>query len=127
LLDKVQHIESAVESDLSEVNNFIFNLSVHEYEGLLFSRVSAFENVADDKQISILEGIRKEFETPEHINNSYDTVPSRRLKAAIPTYQKVIDGTRVAQQTGIDRIAAECRHFANWLAKLTAWAKEGQS
>ena len=125
LYDKVQHIETAVETDLSQVGNLIFNLSVHEYEGLLFSRISAFEGIANDKQIAVLKSVCKGFETPEHINNSYDTAPSRRLEKAIPSYQKVTDGVRIAQRIGIDGISLECKHFRQWIAKLTTWAKGG--
>ena len=125
IYDKVQHIEMAVEEDLGRLENLIFNLSVHEYEGLLFSHVSAFESIADDKQLAALKNIREKFETPEHINDSFDTAPSKRIEKIIPGYSKVTDGTKVAQQIGIAKISSECRHFEKWMTKLVAWAKEG--
>jgi hypothetical protein len=125
LYDIVEHIEAAVEADMGGFGNLIFNLSVHEYEGLLFSRTSAFEGIASDKQIAILDGMRKKFDTPEHINDSYNDAPSRRLERAIPGYQKVTDGTRVAQRIDIGGISSKCKHFQRWIARLTAWAKEG--
>jgi hypothetical protein len=126
LYDIVEYIESAVERDMCEPDNLIFNLSVHEYEGLLFSRTSAFKGIATDKQIAILDGICKDFDyNPERINDSYDTTPSRRIKNVIPDYQKVIDGTRVAQRIDISGISSKCKHFHRWIEKLTTWAKEG--
>ena len=38
---------------------------------------------------------------------------------------KRTDGIDVAEQIGLDKIRNECKHFADWIAKLTAWAKEG--
>lgn len=125
LYDKICYIESAVESDLNKVDNIIFNLSVHEYEGFLFSQPYAFESIANERQIVILDNICNCFETPEHINDSYDTSPSKRLINIIPGYQKVTDGTRIAQRIGIDGISRKCKHFERWIAKLTAWAKDG--
>ena len=125
IYDKAKHIETSVHADLGGLANLIFNLSVHEYEGLLFSSVSAFEGIADDEQLVKLQNINNDFETPEHINNSYYTAPSRRLEKIISGYSKVNDGTTVARRIGIDDIAAKCKHFGEWIAKLTAWAKEG--
>ncbi|MCL2426310.1 MAG: DUF4276 family protein [Oscillospiraceae bacterium] len=124
IYDKVEHIEYAVKKDLGELANLIFNLSLHEFEGLLFSRVSAFDIVADKKQIEALEKVHNDFETPEHINNSYNTAPSRRIKEIVPSYQKIVDGTQIAQSIGIDEISAKCNHFKRWLEKLIAWAKD---
>jgi hypothetical protein len=125
LYEQVEHIETAVEADLGGLSNLIFNLSVHEYEGLLFSRTSAFEGIATDKQIAVLDDIFRKFETPEHINDSYDDAPSRRLERAIPGYQKITDGTKVAQRIQIDGISSKCKHFQRWIVRLTTWAKEG--
>ena len=47
-----------------------------------------------------------------------DTAPSNRIKSVIPGYQKVVDGTLIARETGLDTIRAECPRFAEWLAKL---------
>ena len=125
IYNKVEYIETTVEADLGELKNLIFNLSLHEYEGLLFSHISAFEGIADNKQLAALKSIIENFETPEHINNSYDTAPSRRIEKIIPDYSKVNDGIKVAQRIGIDVFSAKCKHFERWIAKLTTWAKDG--
>ncbi|MCL2051170.1 MAG: DUF4276 family protein [Lachnospiraceae bacterium] len=123
IYEKAQHIEKTVEKDLG-LNNLLFNLSVHEYEGLLFSSISTFEGIADDKQIDALKTIIQKFETPEHINNSYDTAPSKRIEKIIPSYSKITDGTKIALKIGIDGISLKCKHFEQWISKLTAWAKD---
>ena len=130
IYQKVQHIEASVEEDLKELENLIFNLIMHEYEGLLFTRTSAFEIIANKKQLAALKEIceNKDIETPEHINNSYDTAPSKRLEKIIPGYSKkhkVSDGVNIAFRIGIDGISAKCKHFERWMGKLIDWARDG--
>jgi len=117
-------IEAAVEKDLNRLN-LMFNLTLHEFEGYLFSNTAAFEGIASKSQLAELVNIRRRVKTPEHINNKYETAPSRQIKGVIPDYSKRQDGIEIAGRIGVDKIALECRHFADWLAKLTAWAKDG--
>jgi len=120
---KAQHIEAAIAEDMAGLDNLYVNLTVHEFEGLLFSETSAFADVASSKQIIELQKINSRFETPEHINDSRDTIPSRRIKKIVPTYNKLTDGIKVAGNIGIDGISAKCIHFRQWIATLTTWAK----
>jgi len=123
--EKVEAVERAITDDIgNKFGNMVFNLVLHEFEGLLFSDVSAFENIAKNEVVAILREIRAAVPTPEHINDL--TAPSRHIEKAIPDYSKPTDGIDIAEQIGIDRIKSECHHFASWLDKLTAWAKEGE-
>ena len=92
----------------------------YEFEGLLFSNVSAFSALtgATDRFVEELGEVRSRFPSPEDINDNADTAPSNRIKSVIPEYQKVVDGTLIARETGLDTIRAECPRFAEWLAKL---------
>ena len=122
---KAEHIEKSITDNIgNRFGNMVFNLILHEFEGLLFSNVSMFENIADNNAMAILRKVRAAVPTPEHINDSPETAPSKHIKSAIPEYAKVNDGIDIAAQIGIDKISSECCHFANWLAKLTAWAKQ---
>ena len=56
--------------------------------------------------------------TPEHINNSPETAPSKRLEKLIPNYPKVKNGAIISKEIGIDRIMAECKHFTKWIEKI---------
>jgi len=126
IYEKAKHIEECITDDIgNKFGNMIFSLVLHEFEGLLFSDVSAFEDIADNKAVADLRKIRAAAETPEHIDDSPETAPSKHIKRAIPNYSKVSDGIDIAEQIGIDKISSECRHFANWLSKITTWAKEG--
>ena len=123
--DKAEFIEKAITDEIGiRVDNMVFSLILHEFEGLLFSDVPAFENIADQEAVAILRGVRAAVPTPEHINESPETAPSKHIKKVIPDYSKPADGIVVAEEIGIEKIKNECHHFAKWLDKLTAWAKE---
>ena len=126
--DKVKFIENTIAENIgNRFNNMVFSLVLHEFEGLLFSDVSAFENITDQETVDVLRSVRAAVPTPEHINESPETAPSKHIERVIPDYSKPTDGIDIAEQIGLEKIKTECRHFANWLAKLTAWAKEGQA
>ena len=92
----------------------------YEFEGLLFSDVNAFSVVpaATGPLVEELGEVRSSFPNPEDINDNADTAPSKRIKSIVPGYQKVVNGTLIARETGLDTIRAECPRFADWLAKL---------
>ena len=124
--NKAQYVENVITQDLgNRFGNMLFSLVLHEFEGLLFSDVSAFENIADQKAVAVLRSVRAAVCTPEHINETSETAPSKHIERVIPYYSKPTDGIDIAKQIGLDKIKNECHHFAKWLDKLTAWAKEG--
>lgn len=91
-------------------------VQMHEFEGLLFSDPEAFHAIRMNEaraNIESLRLIRREFDTPEDINDGRDRAPSRRLMREVRWYSKTIDGIAVAKETGIRRIREECRDFAN--------------
>lgn len=118
----VQKIEGAINLELGGLRNLLVNLVIHEFEGLLFSDVSAFSGIAktDDKAIIELERIKAAFPTPEHINDSEATAPSKRIARILPEYSKTLNGIAVAKHIGIDKIADECQHFKTWLENIKA-------
>lgn len=125
--EKAEYLERAVTDEIGDkFGNMVFNLVLHEFEGLLFADVSAFENIANSEAMAILRDTKATVSTPEHINESPETAPSKRIAGVIPDYSKVTDGIDIAEQIGIDKIISECRHFAKWIARLTAWAREGE-
>src|SRR5699024_8766407 len=104
-------------------------LQMHEFEALLFSDVNCFEYVLDgwnEKVRAQLVQIRQSFTTPECINDSPDTAPSKRILQVFPvgTYNKVIDGPIVAEAIGIERICQECPGFSAWLESLCALSEK---
>lgn len=97
-------------------------IQMHEFEGLLFSRPEAFRFVPEAKEESVAElcSIRAQFASPEDINDSPDTAPSKRILKVLPSYQKVVHGPRIARRIGLEEIRQECVRFNAWLARLEA-------
>ena len=98
----------------------------HEFEALLFSDVSAFSVLpfASDSSVQALREIRSQFLTPEDIDDSPDTAPSKRIERVMRRYNKPRDGYVVAQEIGLDKIRAECPRFNEWLTVLEALGNE---
>ena len=107
----------AVNEDIG-CKNLLFNLVLHEFEALLFSEPQAFEHIANDKVVRQLQAIRNSVDTPEHINNSAATAPSKRIQNVVNGYSKVRQGIIVAKYIGIDKMMSECKHFSAWIDKI---------
>lgn len=114
---RIEQIEKTIDAKLG-MSNLFFGLMLHEFESLLFSEPRAFVNVADERVVNGIAEIRANFETAEHINNSYETAPSKRLESLMPNYAKVRNGIIVSKAIGMDVLLRECKHFAAWIAKI---------
>ena len=97
----------------------------YEFEGLLFSDVEAFGIELDlpESAVDRLRQIRQQFATPEEINDSTITAPSKRIADIMPRYNKVVYGYLLAQEIGLHRIRTECPRFNQWMADLEALAQ----
>ena len=98
----------------------------HEFEGLLFSNVEVFGQLPDvtAQVVQQLKRIRVRFPTPEDINDSYASAPSKRIKNVIPTYQKVVNGPDLAEWITLAKIRQECARFDTWVACLESLGDE---
>ena len=121
--DIARYIEQQIYNDLIhelKCQKFLPNIIMHEYEALLLSDVACF-SVCKDFTARNIKQLTKEvssFATPEHVNNSEQTAPSKRILRLCPNYQKNIDGTRIAQEIGIQKMMQECKHFAEWIEQM---------
>lgn len=98
---------------------FIPFVMMHEFEGLLFSDCAAFgRGIGRMSLVPRFRQVREAFATPEDINDSPVTAPSKRVEQIIPGYEKPLLGTLAVLEIGLTRIRAECPHFASWLNKL---------
>ena len=114
----VEFVERKIAEDISE-ENFYPNLLLHEYETLLFSNVDAFSFCdLNHRQMESLREISRCFPTPEHINNSPNTAPSKRILKICEDYDKVPDGYKIAENIGLHVMREKCRHFDAWLCYL---------
>ena len=94
----------------------------YEFEGLLFSKVEAFEAVsgATSDSLAQLRSVRSGFPTPEDINDNRETAPSKHITNALPQYNKRLHGPQVASEIGLATIRAECQRFHAWMTRLEA-------
>ena len=101
------------------MRRFIPYVQMYEFEGLLFSNPSQLAIALRRHDLTQkLWAIRHEFPTPEHINDSSVTAPSKRLQSLIPRYRKVQEGERAVRAMTLDTIRQECPLFNNWLTTL---------
>jgi hypothetical protein len=98
---------------------FVPFVMMHEFEGLLFSDCAAFgRGIGQPGLEPRFRQVRDAFATPEDINDSPFTAPSKRVEGVVLNYEKPLLGTLVVLEIGLVRIRAECPHFAAWLDKL---------
>ncbi len=120
--ERIQFLLDKMAEDIPEQYRYRFipYIQLHEFEGLLFSDVSAFLNSFDQSEIDYeaLLNAAEAFENPEMINNSPTTAPSKRLIEAIPDYNKVIFGNCVAMDIGLKTIREKCPLFNEWVERL---------
>ncbi len=114
---KAEYLEIEMGKDIGH-ENFIPNLLVHEFEGLLYSHPQAFAGWFDESVVGILQAERDVFPSPEHINDSPMTAPSKRIRKCCEGYDKPLHGSLLAIDIGLDRIRGECQHFDQWLLRL---------
>lgn len=101
-------------------------VQMHEFEGLLFSDVEQFQFVLDgwnaDSRAALMR-VRQAAATPEDINDSPETAPSKRILKIFDagTYSKTEHGPIIAEEIGIERIRAQCPGFNDWIGRLQTW------
>lgn len=130
--EKANCIEKALFADLAqalggefEARRFVPFVVMHEFEGLLFSDCQAFaDGIGRPKLAQRFQEIRHQFATPEEINDSPITAPSKRVEGLVEGYEKPLLGTLAVLKIGLETIRGECPHFKDWLARLEAWPKK---
>ena len=100
-------------------NRFIPYVMMHEFEAMLFSDCAAFSRgIGNPTLAGHFQTIRDAFGSPEDIDDSPQTAPSKRVESLVPGYNKPLLGTLAAIEIGIETIRKECPHFRNWLGRL---------
>jgi Domain of unknown function (DUF4276) len=103
------------------LRRFIPYIQMYEFEGLLFSDCFDLASAIGQPQMRRkLQNIRNEFPSPEDINDSYITAPSKRLHNLYPGYDKPMHGSLASLEIGIDTIRKECKLFDRWLQQIEA-------
>lgn len=108
---------------------FIPYVQPYEFECFLFvdphcSASELSDHVLHYKDIEKkIRAIALAFETPEHINNSPVTAPSKRIEHIAPGYVKNKAGKagfgwKIARDVGLFNIRQKCFHFNEWLTSI---------
>jgi hypothetical protein len=123
--EKAPHVQNALLNDLTAdiegINpaRFIPFVVMHEFEGLLFSDCAAFAHGIGKPELEqTFQQIRNSFQSPEDINDSPVTSPSKRIENLVPGYEKPLLGILAVLEIGLDRIRAQCHHFDQWIHAL---------
>lgn len=116
-LHRVRRLESNCAGDIGDIR-FSPYIQLHEFEALVLTNLSVLANRYHEYRAGIraLEQQLKDFESPEHVDSLQP--PSRRIHAAVPVYDKIIDGVDVTSAIGLPKLREKCRHFAQWLDHL---------
>ncbi|KRP44217.1 protein of unknown function [Pseudomonas libanensis] len=103
------------------MRRFIPYVQMYEFEGLLFScpkRLATGINQPALEERFV--HIRNEFESPETINNSPMTAPSKRLQKLYAGYDKPLHGSLAAIEIGLPIIREQCSRFDAWIRQMEA-------
>ena len=118
----VKHLHYELEPD--EMRRFIPYIQMYEFEALLFSSPVAFARGINRVNLTgYFQKIRDSFATPEEINDSPVTAPSKRVTKIIRSYEKPLNGTLGAIAIGLDKIRDECALFNEWISSLESLSR----
>jgi hypothetical protein len=122
-LKRMDFLEDAMKESVEGILQSRFEpyIQLHEFEGLLFNDISYFSNQIahedffnkDELEITI-----HDYPNPELINDTPNNAPSYRLKRLIKGYNKIVHGTILAKEIGLERIRTKCFRFNEWISKL---------
>lgn len=126
---KARTVEAALHADIVtemgepfDPRRWLPYVIMHEFEGLLFSDCQRFaKGIGQEQLAAAFQRIRDGFETPEQINDSPVTAPSKRVEGLVPGYEKPLLGTLAALEVGLDAIRGACPNFGAWLDALERW------
>lgn len=122
------HLTKSLQDKLRDSNvmrRFIPYVQMYEFEALLFSDCNGFAKGIDRFHLAAnFQSIRDSFGSPEEINDSINTAPSRRVLELVSQYEKPVLGTLAALEIGLKTMRSECKLFDTWLKKLEALKTE---
>lgn len=121
----IADLSQALGNNAGEVSRVIPFILIHEFEALCFADCEAFSKAIGEPSLAPkMSEIREQFDSPEEINDSPETAPSKRILSLYPEYQKPLAGNIGLLGVGLEAIRSQCEHFSNWLSKLDDIASE---
>lgn len=114
---RMDFLEKAMRESINHTR-YIPYIQLHEFEGLLFNNIAIFDQNFNPSELSSREELVQIlylYPNPELINDSSITAPSKRLKKIISGYSKIVYGSILAEDIGLDNIRQKSPRFHNWL------------
>src|SRR5262249_35690877 len=116
--EKALTVQQALRDDINaelgdgfDVSRFLPYVMMHEFEGLLFSDCTLFAKGIGRPELGAkFQEIRSSFSSPEEINDSPLTAPSKRVEDLVPGYEKPLLGSLAVLEIGLENIRSECPH-----------------
>lgn len=131
--ETVERLEARIAATLGTPRNLIPYVQIYEFEGLLLSDpaiVAGYFDAACMESAIRLAVARAG--SPENVNDSPETAPSKRLEAWTRQHKskrlysqatKTLHGPLLAARLTLPVIKNACPRFAEWLSRLEALAK----
>ncbi len=128
--NKKQTVEDAVFEAVKErvgdsvARRFKPYIQMYEFEGLLFSNIEKMSSRLSNGDSDIERKIESEFgkilesKSPEEINDSKETAPSKRIEKIVYGYSKITGGISLAEAIGLEEIRKKCPLFNDWIGWL---------
>ena len=119
-----EHLSERIKGCISDARRVFPYVQKHEFEALLFSDVAAFKAIRPeaDGAVETLAGVRRQFATPEDIDDDPENAPSKRIAGVVAGYRKRLHGPLVALEAGLENIRRACPRFDDWLTRLEGLA-----
>ncbi len=115
-------METGMKNDIDGalVSRFIPYIQLHEFESLVFCSLEVLKTkfMPNEADFSELERIINTHTTPEEINNSPTTAPSKRLEKSISVYSKKLCSVSITKDIGMVELKNKCPHFRHWIEQL---------
>lgn len=125
-------LEIQIANKLTNSYTFIPYVQKYEFETLLLSKPSYYEELFEDEKAKI--AVEKIISScggeVEDVNNSRETSPSKRIIKLFndfdDSYDKVFYGSAIIEDIGLDKVMQECHRFSSWIEKIKALSKGQQ-
>ncbi len=116
---RMDFIEKAMQDEINH-HRFIPYIQLHEFEGLLFNNIDAFEDNFEETEYNCkeIQKIIEKHPNPELINDEQETAPSKRLQKNIEGYDKVVYGNCLAESIRLPNIRNKSPRFNGWIKNI---------
>lgn len=129
--EKSPLVQNALLADICSVlgdgfnsRRFVPYVMMHEFEGLLFSDCQRFATGIGRPELAApFKAIRDAFNSPEEMNDSPVSAPSKRVEALVAGYEKPFLGSLAVLEIGLEAIRQECPNFRAWVEQLENWVR----